>query len=498
VQNRSLKFEYTMVLLMAGIIYGISVAPGALWQDNGMAQVRVLEHDYVGKLGLALAHPLFYLLARAFQFLPFQESAFKTNLVAAACGALTVANLYLLLNWLLAANPKRRLAAVIGTLGLMLAHTFWQHSALAEVYTVSTFILTCELLALVRYVNTPRPAWWLAVCFLNGLECSNHVLALITLAAFGIWSLFLIYGKKLPIYWIIPGLLLWIVGCLPYEYLGFQAWQAGTPLSSVIRSMLFGDFQSQVLNLRLSFGLLVTAGGVIGLNFATPNILLIPAGLLTGRKNIEFSLFNFFLLATIFHLIFAMRYPVRDQYTFFIIPVLFLAVWLAIGAAWALDRRPSKLGVILILFALIPPLIYALIPGFINRYNPKFAWPPIPYRDAATFFFHPWKTGYHGGDQLVREVFDQAKPNAVILADSTASRPFIYYQIAKAQRTDLSIVDNLYPNLPPPKKIKQLASDLKTRQVWIVRPYPDYCPPWLLDHFQIIHQKPIYLVQKPK
>ncbi len=495
-----MKFEYAAVLIAAGIIYGISVAPGPLWQDNGMAQVRVLEHDYVGNLGLALAHPLFYLVAQAFQFLPFQESAFKTNLVAAVCGAFTVANMYLLLSWLLAAHPHRRMAAVIGALSLTLAHTFWQHAALAEVYTVSTFILTCELLALVQFVRTGRPAWWLTVCFLNGLECSNHVLALITLAAFAIWSLFLIYGKKLHPGWIIPGVLLWIVGCLPYEYLGFQAWITGRPLAAVIHSMLFGEYQSEVLNVHLRLGLLAAAVGVgvIGLNFPTPNFLLIPTGLFTGRKYIDRGLFNFFLLATLLHLLFAMRYPVRDQYTFFIIPVLFLALWLGLGAVRALDRWPARGKYLLLIFALIPPIIYSLIPGAIHRYAPKFAWPPIPYRDEAAFFFHPWKTGYHGPDRLVRETFNLAKPYAVIIADTTSARPFLYYQLAKQKRPDIRIISSLFDHVPDHEKIQKLTQLLKNRQIWIVRPYPDYCPPWILDHFQISPKGPLYQVQNPK
>lgn len=496
-QTSTLKRDYVAVLIAAGVLYGLTVAPGALWQDNGMAQVRVLKHDYVGVYGLALAHPLFYLLAQMFQFLPFTESAFKTNLVAAVCGVVTVANIYLLVNWLLVASSHRRLAAILSAVGLMLAHTFWQHAALAEVYTVSTVILTFELLALVRFVQTGRIGWWLAVCFLNGLECSNHVLALITLASFGIWSLFIMLkeGKKLPAYWIIPGVLLWVIGCLPYEVFGLHAWQAGEPLNTVLHSMLFGQFQSQVLNMKLSLGLLFTTIGVIGLNFATPNLLLIPAGILAGRKKIESSLFFFFLLTTILHLGFAVRYPVRDQYTFFIMSVLFLAVWLGIGAAWVLEWWSSRARAVLIVFALLPPLLYAVLPGIVHCYYPKFAWPPIPYRDAATFFLHPWKSGYDGADRLTREVFALAGPDAIILVDSTSSYPFLYHQLAHGKRTDIRIVSDLYERMPEQDRIRKLTEviELNKQQVWVVRPYPVYCPQWILDHFETIPNGPIWM-----
>ena len=96
-----LGLEYLLVLIAAGILYTLSVAPGVLWQDSGMAQIRVVQHDYVGRLGLALAHPLYYLIAQGFQWLPFRESAFKTNLVSTTFATLTVANLYLFLSLLL-------------------------------------------------------------------------------------------------------------------------------------------------------------------------------------------------------------------------------------------------------------------------------------------------------------------------------------------------------------------------------------------------------------
>jgi len=83
--------------LVAGVVYYGTMAPGVLWQDSGMAQIRVLQGDYHGKLGLALSHPLFYMVAAVFQKLPFADSAYKVNLLAVVCGMFTVANVFLLL-----------------------------------------------------------------------------------------------------------------------------------------------------------------------------------------------------------------------------------------------------------------------------------------------------------------------------------------------------------------------------------------------------------------
>jgi len=491
--------EYGCVLFAAALLYAISMAPGALWQDNGMAQIRVLQHDYVGRLGLALAHPLVYFFAQALQFLPLKESALKTNLVSPIFGALPVANFYLLIRMLPADRTRFRMAAVIAALSLALAHTFWQHASLVEVYSVSTFFLTIELVLLAQFTRTGHIHWWLMAIFFNGLECTNHVLALITLASIIIWSIWLMVRGSIKAWWIIPAVLLWMIGCLPYEYMGFQAWRQGMTAGSVIHSMLFGEYQKQVLNVHINLRLLVTTIAVIVLNFPTPNLLLVPVGLIRGKSLIVSGLYPLLILATVFHLTFAVRYPVTDQYTFFIIPVLFLAIWLGIGAMWFMTRFPRK-AVFVVVLASISPIVYFFTPAIVAhlRFLPAPTSPTIPYRNEFKYFFQPWKTGYHGAEKLVDEVFAMAGPDAIVIADSTSSRPFIYYQLAQNRRTDIRVVPDLYDSLPDDQKIRKLSEELKHHQVFVIRPYPKYCPQWILNYFALSPQRSVYRVTELK
>ncbi|MCD6392030.1 MAG: hypothetical protein J7M40_00840, partial [Planctomycetes bacterium] len=59
--TRQIAFQYALVLIAAIALYAICCAPGALWQDSGLIQYRILHNDIEGKLGLALSHPLFYM-----------------------------------------------------------------------------------------------------------------------------------------------------------------------------------------------------------------------------------------------------------------------------------------------------------------------------------------------------------------------------------------------------------------------------------------------------
>ncbi|MBU0617209.1 MAG: DUF2723 domain-containing protein, partial [Planctomycetes bacterium] len=201
-------WAYWIALVAALVLFVFSMAPGVLWQDSGMAQVRVLQRDIVGHHGLALSHPLYYVLAIAFQVLPFAESAFKTNLVSALFGAVTVANVFLLLQL----ATGRHAAAAIGAISLAVAHTFWQHCALAEVYAVSTALLSAELLCIQQHATTGRPRWLLLLFLLNGLGVSNHLLAALSLPCYGVLMLWLVWHHRLrPT--MLPGLALaWIIG----------------------------------------------------------------------------------------------------------------------------------------------------------------------------------------------------------------------------------------------------------------------------------------------
>src|SRR5690606_22100393 len=132
------------------LLYLVSLAPGPVWQDNGLVQNRVLRRDLFGHMGLALSHPLYYLAAFALQYVPIADSAWRTNLVSAVFAALAVANILLLLRLL----TGRVAPAIVGTLSVALAHTFWQHAALPETYSRSAALLTAELLCLARYSAT--------------------------------------------------------------------------------------------------------------------------------------------------------------------------------------------------------------------------------------------------------------------------------------------------------------------------------------------------------
>lgn len=487
--------SYAAALAAAMVLYGATLAPGPLWQDNGLAQVRVLQRDLRGDLGLALSHPLYYALGIAMQALPFAESAFKTNLVSAVFGAITVANVFLLLRlW-----TGHARAAVIGATALAVAHTFWQHCTLAEVYTVSTALLTTELLCLLRYERTRRPAWLILLLLANGLGVSNHMLAALNLPCYGVMVLWLARRRQVR-----PGLLpalalAWIAGASLYLGLCIAQIGGGAGLLATARSALFGEtYARNVLNIVPGRRQLVNSALYLVLNFPTPVLLLAWPGAASLRAAEDRLPRRMLAVLLAVHVLWAVRYNVPDQYTFFLPAIVLLGVVIGLGADRFLQRRDGRWAIAMTAGAVLPALLYVPLPTAARAMKLDIgATRELPYRETYSFFLHPWKTGYRGAERFAREVHDTLPEGSLLIADSTAVRPLHYRQLTGQWRRRVRV----WP--PPhagegvgPLREADLRPELAAGRVYVVSPRPGYCPPWLLAHYEFEEAWPVYRVRE--
>ena len=132
--------------LLAGLLYLTSLALGVLWQDSGMFQVRVWQADLTGQLGLALSHPLYIVLCRAFARVIPGDFAWRVNLFSALCSAGAIGLLFAVIRRL----SRSSWTALIAVGLLAVSHTFWTHAVIAEVYGLYALLLALEMYLLVR------------------------------------------------------------------------------------------------------------------------------------------------------------------------------------------------------------------------------------------------------------------------------------------------------------------------------------------------------------
>ncbi len=507
-----LRYEYAGVLLGAFLLYGLTCAPGVLWQDSGMFQLRAFQGDYQGDLGLALSHPLYMLCARAAAKIPWGEFAWRVNLVSAVFGAITLANVFFLVRFL----TGKRIPAMLTALSLGLGHTFWGHCTIAEVYTLTTAALSAELVCLAMYFRTKQTRWLWGLFLANGLGVANHNLSGLALPVYAALIVYEILKRNIPVRQRGFCGMFWIVGAMPLEILAWQYFRAGHSLGETLHSVLFGNFASAVLGVQIPG---VRSILYLLLQFPTPNLLwIIPGiGIFCRRKKQQEASDNtpflriLLILLGIF-LLFAIRYRVPDQYVFFLPAYVLIAILMGMGA-WIYARRMGTQAILLGM-SLLPIAVYQFVPGWLantNRALPGLNR-PVPDRYELQYFLQPRKQKERSAERFAQAVRDNIPPGALIITDSTTVRPLQYVQLVRGELRRHSVYlqsGDILPDgsrklgtkipgqshAPAEELTSQTLDDvLKQRRVYVVTPQTGYCSPWLLDHYEFRAEWPLYKI----
>ena len=448
-----------LVAALAGLLYLTSLAPGVLWQDSAMLQVRVCQSDLTGRLGLAVSHPLYIILAKSFAWIIPGNFAWRVNLFSAVCSAGAIGFLFAGLSRL----TRRTWPALIAVILLAVSHTFWTHAVIAEVYGLYALLLSVEMYLLVRYQQQegPRGGWCLIGLFLvNGLNASNHLLALLHLPAYAIYVFLQLRAKRIRIAQVLLMLLALVIGAGLYEAMIIVQIARGAGVADTIRSALFGlNWQDHVLGSTPDGLGLAKCLGYFLLNFPTPLLLLVPLGIYFGLRDSQtrsVAAVWFGVCAVAF--VFAIRYHVPDQYVFFFPCYIFTAVFIGLAGGrigeWLASMASTGGRIAVLILALLPALAYELAPSMarkvplLSRMSDKVLRTEraIPGRDIYTYFLRPRKNGDQSARDFARDALELAQPDGLIIADNTTRNPIIYLQQ----------VDHYYPGVYLAK-----ASDLK-------------------------------------
>jgi hypothetical protein len=401
--------------IAALLLYVATADRGPQWQDSGTQQLRIVTGELHHPRGLVLTHPLQHYLGRLAVYLLPLEPAFAITLVSSFAAAIAIANLALTL-WV---TTRWLPAVLIASAAFMLSHTFWQHATHTESYTILVALLTGEWLCLAWYVSGPRPRVVLLLAFLNGLGIANHLLALLATPIDAIVVLHVARQRRLPIGQPLSAGALWLLGTLPYS--GLVAWTLITTgdFWGTLHSAFFGDFAADVLNLRVGLRAALVTLGYIGYNFPGLIIPLAFYGLLT-RFN-QLTLFTRALkYELLIYFVFVARYPIVDQYTFFVPVYALLAVFAGLGMKRLSNGGSAIRRRVLLRLAAITaiwtPLIYIAVPAvlesrgvFASMVGNK------PYRNGYHALFRPWGVGQTYVNKLNQHAFQLAGSHGLIL-----------------------------------------------------------------------------------
>jgi hypothetical protein len=484
------------VFVVAAILYGVSCAPGAAWQDSGLIQYRVWHRDIEGPLGLALSHPLYYLLAIGASRVPLGEFGHRVNCLSALAAALAVANLYLLVRlWLGRAFP-----ATIAAVTLALSHTFWWHASVAETYTLWAAMFFAELICLLQYARTRKPSYLYLLGLLNGFAIAVHMLASIPWVCYAVLLMVLLAKRAVRPRHATLVVLLWIVGALPYEILIVKNIVHSGDVLGVLASAAFGDrWRADVLNASLSWKIVGENLLLIVLNFPTLNVLLFFVGCY-GLRRVGPTMFRTVLVSLLaLFLLFAFRYTVADRYAFFIPFYCMAAIVIGVGAQEVLSRLQHNVVTWAVaVFSLLPIGVYAVAPQAAERMHWRIGTrQDVPYRDDYEYFLRPWKTGYRGAERFAKEALGAVENNAIVWADITTAAPLLYVQQVNSFRPEVKIVSVIASTEGAPAVGEHtLSTLLADHPVYVVSRTPGYCPAFILEKYRLVRAGLLWRVTK--
>ncbi len=144
-----------LIGLGAFVLYLITLCPTIFVEDSAEFSTAAAIFGVPHPPG----YPLYTLLAGLFvRVVPIGDVAYRSNLFSAACGAVAVAMLWVVVRRI----GVGRLGALVATMSFAVGETFWSESLAAEVHSLNVVLLVLALFFTVEAVQAPsarRYAW---------------------------------------------------------------------------------------------------------------------------------------------------------------------------------------------------------------------------------------------------------------------------------------------------------------------------------------------------
>ncbi len=464
------------IALCSLALYAATASRGPQWQDFGYHILRVVTHEPVNPLGLALSHPLHHWLGRLAAAAGLVEPCFAVTLISSLAAAVTVANVFGCV-WTL---TRTRHAALFAAGSLALANTFWQLATRAESYTLVTALLSAECWCVVAFAQTRRKGYLLAALLLNGLGWANHNLALLTLPILAVLLAGALRARQVRLLDIAAAAGLWLLGSLPYSGLVLSEVIRTGDLFGTVSSALVGvSYGEEVFNTAVTSRLLLLSGAFVAFNF--PNLLL-PAAAWGMKRAVRPDLpatARWALLGGLaIHAIFAVRYSIQDRYTFLLPTYMYLCTFGGLGyaaAARVQSARFRKLAVTIPVVLLVAtPASYAIATTMARR-SEAMAWLSRnkPYRDDYVYALIPWSVVERSAERMSAQAVDLAGPNGLIVVEEYMASFAVKYEAQRCEPNRPEVVVRRGADPPP------IAHNVAGRIVLVPRDrdHPETPPP---------------------
>ncbi|MCE5277447.1 MAG: DUF2723 domain-containing protein [Planctomycetaceae bacterium] len=430
------------VLAAFCILYALTAQQAVSWQDSGEFQWRALNNDLAGTMGLARAHPLYIVAGHALSLISLRHFPWLLNAFSGLGGAVALANLAVLTTWL----SRRRWIGLTVAAMLGVSHAFWWLSTAAEVYTWSVAGLTGELCLLIMLIHQPRAWVLIALAAVNGLGLCVHNFALLPLPVYLTVVIWLIAKGRLRAGWLLAAAAAWLAGAGLLIYLVIELTLRTGSVWGAVTSALVGDFSGKVLNLTDASKYLKANAALSALSLCNLLLPLAIVGWIRLRRHVGGAAAGAIWAISALHILFFVRYPVPDQFTFILPTMVMLAVAAAVGlaevASWGVRWRAATISLCWLGVAL-DPLLYAIGPSLVPQKMVEAMRTNKLPRDEVRYWLTPWKQDERSAQEYARKTLSQAAPGTVLRPDSTSVYALLLIQRLEGLGPEVIII-------PPP------------------------------------------------
>ena len=178
-QQRFLTRFIPHIVLVVSLswVYSQTMAPSLTWANGGSDGGDLITAAATGGVAHPSGYPLYLLLARCFQLLPFGSLAFRTNVMSAFFAVLTSLLVYEIIIHDLHSEMgsfSLNAAGLAAAYAISFSPLFWSQAVITEVYTLHAFFLAWMLYIASRPMLADRVRG-----LVYGLAAGNHITALL-------------------------------------------------------------------------------------------------------------------------------------------------------------------------------------------------------------------------------------------------------------------------------------------------------------------------------
>jgi hypothetical protein len=421
---RSISF---LCALCAFGFYLFTLAPTFGWGDNADLALRMVYAGDRSFVGTSRDYIFYRGVGSLFQLIPIGDAGTRANIMTAFFGAVTIG----LVAFISGMITQQLFASAAAAVALMVSHTFWLMSVLAEVYTFNTALVFACYACVTLWWQREKMEYLVVAALFAGLTLLHHAMGLVLGAT--LVPLIFMRIRKVPIAGLIIVALVFIAASFPYWQQSISRLFAGQPFLRAMGLQNPSNGFFDVSPLR-EFGKFIAYASY---NFLGIGFVLAGSGIFIAwqKKYWEMAPLIIWLLLFIFVGITA---SIPDKFNIYVLVYPVLAVSIGVGAA---SLHKKYLPVVLVLLGLLPPVGYiAAIETTKYLGVDVVGARPLPYRDNAWYFMWPAKRHDIGPRKYAEEALAAIEKNGVLIADYTLWRPLYFMQAVEQLRPDVQLV----------------------------------------------------------